>query len=81
MGNKPKATIQLEGSPIKMTIWGGQYGDSYNFSKAWKDKEGNWKNTDNFRKAELLTIRHYCDVALRLELPGDKVEEDDGGVV
>ena len=65
MANKPTKTLR-DGS-IKATIWKneGEKGTFYrvNFTRGYKDADGNRKDSDSFSGSELLQIAHLAGKA------------------
>ena len=63
--NKPTAT--LRDGPLKATIWkqNSEKGTFYrvNFTRGYRDKDGNWQDSDSFSGAELLQIAHLATKA------------------
>ena len=83
--NKP--TDILRDGPIKATIWKqeSQNGAFYrvNLSRAYRDKDGNWKDSDSFSGTELLQVAELARRAyertnqLRQQ---DRAAAENGGV-
>jgi hypothetical protein len=71
VSNKPIATIRSCAAPgVSCSIWGGTTEGHFNlkFQKSYKDKSGQWKNTDYLSPADAAGIPHllpqvfaYCD--------------------
>ncbi len=88
MANKPTAT--LRDGRIKATIWkqdsekGGFF--RVNFSRAYRDKDDKWQDSDSFSGAELLRVAYLATKAyettadLRSQQDRDEAEAtpDDG---
>jgi len=36
---------------------------TFSFQRSYKDKDGNWQNTDSYRKSDLLRLAHLCEKA------------------
>jgi hypothetical protein len=64
---KVKPEHEKDGA-LSVTIWknksekGFDY-NTFSFQRSYKDKEGNWQNTDTFRKSDLLRVARLCQKA------------------
>jgi hypothetical protein len=62
--NKP---VRIKLHPLTASIWRNQAqnGPFYTvqFSKSYRDTEGNWKHTDIFTSSELLLLSKLADLA------------------
>jgi len=51
--------------------------ETFNFQRSYKDEEGNWKNTETFRRNDLLRIAELCRHVYSLA-PIGASDSDDG---
>lgn len=69
-GNKPIFTFQAES--VKGQQWRNEHekGVSYNstFTRSYKDKEGNWKETNQFSGSQLLNLGKVAEKLFENEL-------------
>jgi hypothetical protein len=71
MSNKPAHSIRL--SPVKATIWANQREQNessdgrpfytVSFTRTYKDAAGNWQDSTNFSRDDLLLLAKLADEA------------------
>lgn len=81
--NKPKFTVRS--GNLKATVWENEIENketgkksviiNVTVKKGYKDKEDNWKNTDNFNMNELPLVAKLINDTHTLLTVGDRVEE------
>lgn len=79
--NKPVKS--LRDGHIKATIWRNESekGDYYsvNFTRIYKDGEGNWKDTDSFTGTDILKVQHLAGKAYDAIAKLRKADEVENG--
>lgn len=66
MGNQPITTYRM--GQLSISVFENGENKSYVFQKAYKDENGEWKNTSNLFDKDLLILSALCDAVAKKEL-------------
>jgi len=66
--SKPMPIVKVRAGKISISVWAntqesGEVFKSCTIQKSFKDKEGNWKQTNFYNKSDLLEIAFACQEA------------------
>lgn len=63
----------------EIAVFGNDHGESFKLSKSFKDKEGNWQNSDFFFDSELGDLAALIDKARQERIRERQTGEQPGG--